>query len=45
VRELSFEYQQWAVRTGVVDYETIKPQNGINAVTEKKKNEPVSRRN
>jgi arylsulfatase len=45
VRELSFAYQQWAVRTGVVDYETIKPQNAINAVTEKKKNETVSKSN
>jgi arylsulfatase len=45
VRELSFEYQQWAVRTGVVDYETIKPQNTINAVPEKKKNETVSNKN
>jgi arylsulfatase A-like enzyme len=44
VRELSFAYQQWAVRTGVVDYETIKPQNGINAVTEKKKNDSVSKK-
>jgi arylsulfatase A-like enzyme len=45
VRELSFAYQQWAVRTGVVDYETIKPEVAINAVTEKKKNETVSTKN
>jgi arylsulfatase len=45
VRELSFAYQQWAVRTGVVDYETIKPEVAINAVTEKKKKETVSKKN
>lgn len=27
VRDLAWEYQKWAVRTGVVDYETIKPGN------------------
>jgi arylsulfatase len=37
VRELAFDYQQWAARTGVVDYETIKPQNPIAPVGEKKK--------
>ncbi|SKC86162.1 arylsulfatase [Ohtaekwangia koreensis] len=37
VRELSFDYQQWAVRTGVVDYETIKPKDAIGPVNEKKK--------
>lgn len=26
VRELSFEYIQWSARTGVVEYETIRPQ-------------------
>ena len=39
VRELAFDYQQWAARTGVVDYETVKPQNAIVPVVEKKKNE------
>lgn len=27
VRELAFDYVQWAARTGVVEYETIKPAN------------------
>lgn len=27
VRELAWDYVQWTVRTGVVDYETIKPSN------------------
>ncbi|HKZ36317.1 MAG TPA: arylsulfatase [Chryseolinea sp.] len=37
VRELAFDYQQWASRTGVVDFETIKPQNPIRPAMEKKK--------
>lgn len=32
VRELSFDYQQWAARNGVVDFETIQPQNAIAPV-------------
>lgn len=36
VRELSFDYQQWAVRTGVVDFETIQPQDAITPVIGKK---------
>ncbi len=35
VRALSFEFQRWAVRNGVVDYETIKPQNAIPAGTQR----------
>jgi arylsulfatase len=37
VRELAFDYQQWAARTGVVEYETVKPENEITPVNEKKK--------
>ena len=37
VRELAADYQQWASRTGVVDFETIKPQNPIRPGVEKKK--------
>lgn len=45
VRELSFEYQRWAVRNGVVDYETIKPKNNIIPIEEKKKSQSVSQAN
>jgi arylsulfatase A-like enzyme len=37
VRELASDYQQWAARTGVVEYETIQPQNTIAPSVEKKK--------
>jgi arylsulfatase A-like enzyme len=36
VRELASDYQQWAARTGVVEYETVKP-NETTPVVEKKK--------
>jgi len=36
VRELSFDYIQWSARTGVVEYETIKPANTPGARPEVK---------
>jgi arylsulfatase A-like enzyme len=41
VRELAFDYTQWAARTGVVEYETIKPKNAPGAPAETK--QPASR--
>ena len=43
VRELAFEYQQWAVRTGVVDFETIEPQNPERRKIEQIKKSPVTK--
>ncbi len=44
VRALSFEFQRWAVRNGVVDYETIKPQNAIPSGTQRP-NSTANKRN
>jgi arylsulfatase A-like enzyme len=43
VRELAADYQQWAARTGVVEYETIKPKNEITPVANQKKSETASK--
>jgi arylsulfatase len=44
VRDLAFQYLQWAARTGVVEYETVKLQNAITPAGDKKKTETVSNR-
>jgi arylsulfatase len=37
VRELAFDYVQWAARTGVVEFETIKPKSAAVVIPEKPK--------
>lgn len=41
VRELAFDYVQWTARTGVVEYETIRPGNQVHTVIDKNKNQTV----
>jgi arylsulfatase A-like enzyme len=45
VRELSFDYVQWSARTGVVEYETVKPKTPQTQSTDKPKGAAVSRAN
>lgn len=44
VRELSFAYQQWAVRTGVVDYDLVKPQQGNAPINDRNREKNASLR-
>jgi arylsulfatase len=37
VKKLDADYKQWAIQTGVVDFQTIKPRNGPRPGVEKKK--------